>query len=101
MASIYIGLLFLSIAVAVKFYPGLLAGYNSMSNRDKENAQSNGLPTFASIVFGVMGVISIGGYLASIWLDRPSLSNISILMTIVGMIVIVVFGNLLINRQSR
>ena len=101
MASIYIGLLFLAIAVAVKFYPGLLAGYNSMSNRDKENAQANGLPTFASIVFGVMGVISIGGYLASIWLDRPSLSNISIFVTIVGMIVMVVFGNLLINRQSR
>ena len=101
MESIYVGLLFIAIGVAVKFYPGLLAGYNRLSNSDKENAEANGLPTFASVVFGIMGVISIAGYFASIWFKNPSLNKIFILPTIVGMIVLIVFGNLLINRQSR
>lgn len=101
MESIYVGLLFIAIAVAVKFYPGLLAGYNSLSNREKENAAANGLPTFASIVFGVMGVLSIAGFFASIWLNMPSISNIFIVVTIVGVIVLVVFGNLLVNNRAR
>tara|TARA_R110002020_G_scaffold403419_1_gene613585 strand:- start:18 stop:323 length:306 start_codon:yes stop_codon:yes gene_type:complete len=101
MASIYIGLLYIAIAVSVKFYPGLVAGYNSLSNREKENAIANGLPTFISIVFGAMGVISIAGYFAASWLNYPSLRNISILVTIVGLIVVVVFGNLLVNNRAR
>ncbi|WP_425638863.1 DUF3784 domain-containing protein [Algoriphagus yeomjeoni] len=101
METIYIGLLFIAIAIAVKIYPGLLAGYNSLSNRDKENAESNALPTFAAIVFGVMGLISIAGYLVSIWLNKPSLSGIWVLVTIVGMIVLIVFGNILVNNRSR
>lgn len=78
MESIYVGLLFIAIAIAVKFYPGLLAGYNSLSNSDKENAEANVVPTFAAIVFGIMGVISIAGYFAAICLNLPSLSNIFI-----------------------
>ncbi|WP_339865311.1 DUF3784 domain-containing protein [uncultured Algoriphagus sp.] len=101
METIYIGLFFIAVAVAVRFYPGVLAGYNSLSNREKENASANGLPIFASIVFGAMGVISIAGYLASIWLNKPSLSGIWILVTIVGMIVLLVFGNILANNRAR
>ncbi len=101
MESIYVGLLYLTIAVAVKFFPNLLAGYHSLSNREKENAIDNGLPTFASILFGAMGVMSIAGYFAAIWLNYPSLSRLFILVTIVGMTVMVVFGNFLINKRAR
>ncbi|SFT49393.1 protein of unknown function [Algoriphagus locisalis] len=101
MEGIYVGLFFIAIAIAVKFYPGLLAGYNRLSSRDKENAVANGLPTFASIVFGAMGVISIAGYFASVWFNNPSLSKIFILPTIVGMIVLIVFGNILVNNRVR
>ncbi len=101
MESIYIGSLFIVLGILIKFFPGLLAGYNSLSNREKENAETNGLPTFAAIVFGAMGLISITGYFVGIWLDRPSLSNIWVLVTIVGMIVLIVFGNMLVNRRAR
>ncbi|MFC5623463.1 DUF3784 domain-containing protein [Algoriphagus winogradskyi] len=101
MESIYVGLLYIAIAVAVKFYPGLLAGYNSLSNSDKENAEANGLPTFTAIVFGIMGMISITAHFAAIWLNQPSLSNIFILVTIVGMLVLIVVGNILVNNRTR
>ena len=102
MASIYVGLLFLAIAVAVKFYPGLLAGYNRMSNRERENAEANGLPTFASVIFGIMGGISIAGYFVGIWLEKPELSmNIFITALVAGMIILIVFGNILINKGAR
>lgn len=102
MVSIYIGLLFIAIAVAVKFYPGLLAGYNSLSNREKENAQANGLPMFASILFGAMGVISIAGYFVGIWLNKPSISGAILgIGTFAGVIILIVFGNILINKSAR
>ncbi|MEB2780074.1 DUF3784 domain-containing protein [Algoriphagus sp. C2-6-M1] len=101
MESIYIGSLFIVLGILIKFFPGLLAGYNSLSNREKENAETNRLPTFAAIVFGVMGLISITGYFVGFWLDRPSLSNIWVLVTLVGMIVLIVFGNMLVNRRAR
>ncbi len=100
MESIYIGSLFIALGVLIKFFPSLLAGYNSLSTREKENAEANGLPTFASIVFIAMGLISIGGYFAAIWFDKPSLSNLSILVTIVGMVVLIVFGNILVNNRK-
>ncbi|WP_339754959.1 DUF3784 domain-containing protein [Algoriphagus aquimarinus] len=101
MESIYIGSLFIVLGILIKFFPGLLAGYNNLSNREKENAETNGLPTFSAIVFGAMGLISISGYFIGIWLDRPSLSNLWVLVTIVGMIVLIVFGNMLVNRRTR
>ncbi|PZX54856.1 DUF3784 domain-containing protein [Algoriphagus chordae] len=101
MESIYVGIFLLAIGILIKFFPGLLAGYNSLSNREKENAEANGLPTFAAMVFGAMGLISVIGYFIGIWLEMPSLSNIWILVTIVGMIVLIVFGNMLVNRRAR
>jgi len=101
MESIYIGSLFIVLGVLIKFFPGLLAGYNSLSSQEKENAEANRLPTFSSIVFISMGLISIGGYLAVMWLEKPSLGNLSILVTLVGMVVLIVFGNFLVNRRAR
>lgn len=101
MESIYIGSLFIVLGILIKVFPNLLAGYNSLSYREKVNAEANGMPTFAAIVFGSMGLISIAGYFIGIWLDRPSLSNIWVLVTLVGMIVLIVFGNILVNRSAR
>ncbi len=101
MEPVYLGLLFIALGILIKFFPGLLAGYNSLSNREKENAEAYGLPTFASILFIAMGLISIAGYFAAIWLNIPSLSNIFIVVTIVGVIVLIVFGNILVNSRPR
>lgn len=100
-SSIYIGSLFIVLGILIKFFPGLLAGYNSLTAHEKENAKANRLPAFSSAVFISMGLISIGGHLAAIWFDKPSLSNLSILVTLIGMVVLIVFGNLLVNRNAR
>lgn len=94
MESIYAGLLFIAIGILVKLFPNLLAGYNQLSQKERENAQVNGLPTFASIVFILMGMLSVLGYYIGIWMDRPDISRSSgLLMTLAGLVVLIVFGN--------
>ncbi|WP_143962037.1 DUF3784 domain-containing protein [Litoribacter populi] len=93
MVSIYTGLIFIAIAILVKFFPTLIAGYNHLSQREKENAISNGLPTFAFTVFSIMGLIVISGHFIALWSDNPSLNNsITILVTLIGTVVLVVFS---------
>jgi hypothetical protein len=49
-----------------------------------------------------MGLLVIGGYFLSIWLDNLSLSgSINIAVILTGAIVMIVFGNLLINRRTN
>ncbi|TVP46242.1 MAG: DUF3784 domain-containing protein [Mongoliibacter sp.] len=102
MQSIYTGLIFIAIAILIRFFPNLLAGYNNLSQRERENAIANGLPKFASIVFVIMGLIVIAGYFLAIWLGKPSLSNgISILTTLIGVVFIIVFGNWFTKERVR
>ncbi|WPR77131.1 DUF3784 domain-containing protein [Algoriphagus sp. NG3] len=94
MASIYIGLLFIAIGIVVKLFPNLIAGYNNLSHKEKENALTNGLPTFASIVFGMMGLIIIVGHYLELGLDMPSLGrNLVIISSLAGSVILIVFGN--------
>jgi O-antigen/teichoic acid export membrane protein len=75
METIYGGLIFLAIGMLIKIFPNLLAGFNQASQKEKENALRNGLPTFAFIVFSAMGLITIAGYFVSIYLGEPSMSQ--------------------------
>jgi len=59
------GLIFIVIAILSKFFPNLLAGYSQLSQGEKENALKNGLPSFAFTVFGIMGLMAIGGHFLS------------------------------------
>jgi hypothetical protein len=102
METVITGLIFIAIAMLLKFFPNLLAGYSRLSQGEKENAMKNGLQSFAFTVFGIMGLLVLGGYFLSIWLDNLSLSgSINIAVILTGAIVMIVFGNLLINRRTN
>ncbi|MDG1276065.1 MAG: DUF3784 domain-containing protein [Algoriphagus sp.] len=102
METIILGLILITSALLLKFFPNLLAGYSQLSQGEKENALKNGLPTFAFTVFSVMGLLVIGGYFLSIWQDNPPLSSsINIAVILTGAVVMIVFGKILINRRTN
>ncbi len=102
METICVGLIFIVIAILIKVFPNLLAGFNSLSHKEKENAVTNGLTTFASIVFGVMGLLVIAGYLVGISLNQSTLSqSIMVAVSLLGSVVIIVFGNSLTKERIR
>lgn len=94
------GIFFIGIGILVRFFPNLLAGYSSLSQREKENAQVNRLPAVTSLIFGAMGVLFIAGHFASIVLDQPALkSTVGMIVILLGVISIVIVGNVLVNRR--
>ena len=96
-----VGIIFMALGVLVRFFPNLLAGYNQLSQDDRDKAKQNGLTKFASITFMGMGVINIFGYILSIWLDQPTLNGTIITFTtIVGAVIMIIFGNLIANRRT-
>ncbi|MBN3583180.1 DUF3784 domain-containing protein [Algoriphagus aestuarii] len=102
MAVIFLGTLYLIIGLVVRKYPTILAGYGRLSNREKETAEKNNLPFFASLLFCLMGGIVLLGYPVSIWLENPQLSiGVFVIVTVVGLIASVVGSNLLINNRFR
>jgi membrane associated rhomboid family serine protease len=95
------GIIFIALGVLVRFFPNLLAGFNQLSNKERDKAKQNGLPKFASYILIGMGLINLLGYFYSIWLDQPSLTGtITTFTAIVGMVILVVFGNLIANRRT-
>jgi hypothetical protein len=93
MESIYAGLIFIATGILVRLFPNLLAGYNQLSQKERENAIANGLPAFASIVFLLMGLLSIGGYFLCIWLGKPVMGKgLGLFVTLIGVVVLIVFG---------
>lgn len=102
MKFLIIGITFLVIGILVKVFPNILAGYSSLSQRERENAEINRLPTIMSLIFTLMGLLIIVGYFASLWLDQPELrTNIGMFVILGGAVVIVVLGNLLTNKRIK
>ncbi|MFN3999973.1 DUF3784 domain-containing protein [Algoriphagus sp.] len=102
METLIKGTLFLIIGLTVRVFPNVLAGYSSLSQRERENAEKNGLQFYGFLLFSLMGVVTIIGYPVSIWLEKPELSSgILVIVTIVGIVVAVVGGNVLINNRIR
>ncbi|MBS9525017.1 DUF3784 domain-containing protein [Litoribacter alkaliphilus] len=99
MQSIYIGLFFKAIGILVRFFPGLIAGYNQLSSREKDNALTNGLHKFMSTVFSIMGALAILAHFVAEWTDMPSLKNIAILVTLIGVVVMVVFSQIFTKER--
>ncbi|AFL82764.1 hypothetical protein Belba_0093 [Belliella baltica DSM 15883] len=46
MSAIYTGLFLIGLGFLVKAFPNLIAGYNTMSQKQKENVDIEGLATF-------------------------------------------------------
>ncbi|HSF56102.1 MAG TPA: DUF3784 domain-containing protein [Algoriphagus sp.] len=100
MKFLIIGIIFLAIGILVKIFPNLLAGYSNLSQRERENSQTNSLPTVACLIFTLMGLVTIVGHFASVWLNQPELdSNISMIVILGGAVALVVFSNLLTNKR--
>ncbi|PRY87607.1 DUF3784 domain-containing protein [Mongoliibacter ruber] len=93
MKNIYIALIFMGIGILVKLFPNLIAGYSTLSQREKENVKENGFPTFMMFGFFIMGAVIIAGYFIAIWLDKPALNDsLGIFVTLIGAVVFVVAG---------
>lgn len=93
MKNIYVALIFIAIGILVKLYPNLIAGYSTLSQREKENVKVNGFPAFMMVGFFIMGTVLIAGHFAAIWLDMPNLnSSLGIGVTLIGAIVFVIAG---------
>jgi len=102
MEALIIGTLFLIIGLLVRVFPNILAGYGSLSQRERENAEKNGLKNYGFLLFSLMGAVTIMGYPVSIWLENPKLTvGIPVIVSLVGMVVAVVGGNLLTNNRFR
>ncbi|MGM0944273.1 MAG: DUF3784 domain-containing protein [Bacteroidota bacterium] len=100
MRSIISGVIFLTVGLIIRVYPNILAGYNSLSQKERENTERNGLPFYGFLLFTVMGVIYLLSYVLSIWLENPKLSSgITLIVTLTGLIFAVVGGNLLISNR--
>ncbi|WP_026947785.1 DUF3784 domain-containing protein [Algoriphagus marincola] len=100
MGALIAGVLFLIIGFVVRVYPGILAGFNNLSQIDKERTVKNGLPLFAALLFNLMGVFCIISYPVSIWLEMPNLTSIvQVLVTLLGVVILVVVGNLKASRR--
>lgn len=99
-AAIVVGTLYLIIGLVVRVFPNILAGYSSLSNREKENADKNGLRFYASVLFLIMGSVALIGYPISIWLENPGLSvGIVVIVTIAGLVISVIGGGILTNNR--
>lgn len=102
MEYLIMGIAFLIIGILVKFFPNFLAGYSNLSQRERENAQINRLPTIISLIFTLMGLLLIGGHFASSWLGHPELkSNIGMIVILGGVVAIVLLSNQLTNKRIR
>jgi hypothetical protein len=102
MENFYPGFVLIAIGIVIRFFPNLLAGYSQLSQKERENAIANGLPTFASTVFIIMGALTISGYLISTWMDRPELSStIGVSVTLLGVVVLIVFGNIYAKKSAK
>lgn len=92
MEAIYIGFFFIALGILIKLYPHLIAGYNTLSQREKENAKANGLSTFMLISFSMMGLIMILGHFISQSMGFPSLSgNLNMFVILSGVVIMIIF----------
>ncbi|MCH7409481.1 DUF3784 domain-containing protein [Belliella sp. DSM 111904] len=62
----------IALGFLVKVFPNLIAGYNTMSQRQKENVDIEGLSTFMRNALVLLGVVVIVGHYVLKWLALAS-----------------------------
>jgi len=93
MKNIYVALIFIAIGILVKLFPNLIAGYSTLSQKEKENVKENGFPTFMMFGFFIMGAVILAGHFIAILLDKPSLNDsLGIFVTLIGAVVFIFAG---------
>jgi len=102
MENIYIGLVYIALGILIRFFPGLMAGYGSLSQNEKDIVKNHGVSNFVMIVFCIMGVTIILAHFIGLWIEQPNFSNLTVGVTLVGTVVIIVGANVMINlRRSN
>lgn len=102
MKYLIIGLIFIGVGIIATFFPNLIAGYSNLSEHEREKSIRNGFPMFFSIMISLMGIVTIIGYLMSIWLENPSVAqNTAMFSILVGALTILIIGNFLIRKNQR
>ncbi len=91
--NIPFGLFMIGIGFLVKFNPDLIAGYNTLSESDKQNVDIEGLSTFARNAFIAMGLIIIAGHFLFVWLGYTQVvCFISFIVSIIGLPILVILA---------
>lgn len=91
MAAIYTGLFLIGLGFLVKDFPNLLAGYNTMSQKQKEKVDIEGLSTFMRNGLIVIGMTVIIGYIALTSLGQHAFLDVFIPSVIVIGVVVLFF----------
>jgi hypothetical protein len=93
MSTIILGVGFIAIGFLINLFPNLIAGFDTLSQKERENAKINGLSRFMLIGFSTMGVVIIAGHYIANFLEEPSLSkNLNLLVILSGAVILIVFG---------
>lgn len=91
LSSYIMGFVFIGLGFLVKAFPGLIAGYNTMSDNEKKNVDLDGLSSYARnslIGIGLTMLCAIG---ALDFLNKSSYSSYAFFpIILVGMIVLIV-----------
>ncbi len=88
------GLFFIGLGLLVKAYPGLIAGYNTLSPEKKKNVDIDGLSRYVRNGLIIMGVAIMVGYLLFRWAGWTILANMVILIvTLVGSVILMMSAN--------
>lgn len=93
MATIFLGIGFIAIGILINLFPNLIAGYNTLSQKERENVKTNGLSRFMLVGFSMMGVVIIAGHFIAQLMEAPSLSkNLNFFVILSGAVILIIFG---------
>lgn len=82
---------FIVLGFLVKYFPNLIAGYNTMSPEKKKNVDVKGLATFMRNGMIVMGISILAGYYLFLWLGMENIADVIILLVTVPGVIIMLF----------
>ena len=90
-AHLITGILLIGMGFLVKPFPKLIAGYNTMSEEEKQNVDIVGLSTYVKRSLVIMGLSVIVGYHLLQWLEFNQISNYMILIvSFVGSVIMLI-----------
>jgi hypothetical protein len=88
--NLFTGVLMIALGFLVKIFPNLIAGYNTMSAKDKANVDIEGLSTYMRNGLILIGVSIIVGYFFFKWLGLDTIAIVIMpIVSVIGAFIIV------------